>query len=110
MGRGLGPRGRSRGWKRGLCPLRDLPHPCRRRCEHGRAQPPRPLRPQGRLACRVLLFAGDENSGVTWNDATLAEFLRDPQAFILGDKMAFPGIADPKEIMYLLAYLKKATE
>jgi cytochrome c len=50
------------------------------------------------------------NSGVAWNDKTLAEYLRDPQLFIPGDKMGFPGIRNPEETKNLLAYLKKATE
>jgi cytochrome c len=50
------------------------------------------------------------NSGVVWNDKTLAKYLRNPQAFIPGDKMGFPGIEDPGQIEDLLAYLKKATE
>jgi cytochrome c len=48
-------------------------------------------------------------SGVIWDDATLAKFLRDPKAFIPGDKMGFPGIDNPDEIKNLLAYLKQAT-
>jgi cytochrome c len=54
--------------------------------------------------------AAMKNSGVVWNDRTLAEYLRDPQAFVPGDKMGFPGIRNPEEIKNLLAYLQKATE
>jgi cytochrome c len=51
-----------------------------------------------------------KQSGVVWNDATLAKFLRDPKAFIPGNKMGFPGIDDAAEIQNLLAYLKQATD
>jgi cytochrome c len=50
-----------------------------------------------------------KQSGIVWNDATLAKFLHDPKAFIPGGKMGFPGIDDAGEIRSLLAYLKEAT-
>jgi cytochrome c len=50
-----------------------------------------------------------KQSGIVWNDATLAKFLRDPKAFVPGNKMAFPGIDDAGAIDSLLAYLRKAT-
>lgn len=50
-----------------------------------------------------------KNSGVTWNDSTLAGFLRDPKTFISGNNMAFPDIEDPEAIRNLLAYLRRAT-
>jgi cytochrome c2 len=49
-------------------------------------------------------------SGVVWNDDTLSKFLRDPQGFIPGNRMGFPGIKDDKELTDLLAYLKQATQ
>ena len=53
--------------------------------------------------------AAMSTSGVTWNDDTLAKYLRDPQAFIPGDRMAFPGIKDDQELADLIAYLKQVT-
>jgi cytochrome c len=50
-----------------------------------------------------------KHSGIVWNDATLAKFLRNPKAFIPGGKMAFPGIDDGGEIKSLLVYLREAT-
>jgi cytochrome c len=47
-----------------------------------------------------------KQSGVVWDDATLGRFLRDPKAFIPGNKMGFPGIGDAREIADLIAYLK----
>ncbi|HEY1798958.1 MAG TPA: cytochrome c family protein [Stellaceae bacterium] len=51
-----------------------------------------------------------QKSGVVWNDDTLAKFLRDPQGFIPGNRMGFPGIKDDKALIDLLAYLKQATQ
>jgi cytochrome c len=49
-------------------------------------------------------------SGVTWDDNTLAKYLRDPKGFIPGNRMAFPGIKNDAELSDLLAYLKQATK
>lgn len=46
-----------------------------------------------------------KNSGVVWDDDTLRKFLRDPQGFIPGNRMGFPGIKDDKALADLLAYL-----
>jgi cytochrome c len=48
-------------------------------------------------------------SGVVWGDDTLSKFLRDPQGFIPGNRMGFPGIKDDTALAALLAYLKQAT-
>jgi cytochrome c len=65
----------------------------------------------GRKAGSLEKFSYSEamkNSGVVWNDETLAKYLRDPKAFIPGDRMAFPGITDDKQLQDLLAYLHEA--
>ena len=49
-------------------------------------------------------------SGLTWDDGTLAKYLRDPKSLIPGNRMAFPGIAGDAEIANLLAYLRQATK
>jgi cytochrome c len=51
-----------------------------------------------------------QRSEVVWTDKALAKFLRDPKAFIPGNKMGFPGIDNAEEIKNLLAYLKEATD
>jgi cytochrome c len=51
-----------------------------------------------------------QKCGVVWNDDTLAKFLRDPQGFIPGNRMGFPGVKDDKELADLVAYLKQATQ
>ncbi len=49
-------------------------------------------------------------SAVTWDDDTLAKYLRDPKGFIPGNRMAFPGIEDKKERADLIAYLRQAAK
>jgi cytochrome c len=46
-------------------------------------------------------------SGLTWDDATLREYLRGPEKVVPGTKMAFPGIASDEEIANVIAYLKQ---
>lgn len=48
-------------------------------------------------------------SGITWDNATLTKFLRDPRGFIPGNRMAFPGIKNNQQLADLIAYLKQAT-
>ena len=50
------------------------------------------------------------NSGVVWNEETLARYVSAPHEFVPGNKMAFPGIKKEDEIRDLLAYLKDATQ
>ena len=67
----------------------------------------------GRKAGSVENFAYSpvvKNSGVVWDDDTLTKYLRNPKEFIPGDRMAFPGIKDDKEIADLLAYLHEAAQ
>jgi len=51
-----------------------------------------------------------KESGVVWDDDTMAKYLRDPKQFIPGDRMAFPGIKDEGQLADLLAYLHEATK
>ena len=67
----------------------------------------------GRKAGSVEHFAYSaamKDSGVVWDQATLTKYLNDPKQFIPGTRMAFPGIADDKEVADLLAYLREATQ
>jgi cytochrome c len=48
---------------------------------------------------------GNKNSGVTWDEATFAEYIKDPKAKIPGTKMVFAGIKDDQKIKDLIAYL-----
>lgn len=49
----------------------------------------------------------NKNSGITWDDAVFAEYIRDPKAKIPGTKMAFAGIKKEDEIKDLTAFLKQ---
>jgi cytochrome c len=51
-----------------------------------------------------------KNSGIVWDDETLAKYLRDPRGSMPGNKMAFPGIKNDEEMANLLAYLHQATQ
>jgi cytochrome c len=46
------------------------------------------------------------NSGVTWDEATLAEYLRNPRAMIPKINMTFPGMPKDQDIADVIAYLK----
>jgi cytochrome c len=49
----------------------------------------------------------NKNSGITWDEATFAEYIKDPKAKIPGTKMIFPGVKDEKRIQDLIAFLKQ---
>lgn len=49
----------------------------------------------------------NKNSGITWDDAVFADYIRDPKAKIPGTKMAFAGIKNDQEIKDLTAFLKQ---
>ncbi len=49
--------------------------------------------------------AANKDSGITWDEATFKEYIRDPRARIPGTKMIFPGIKNEKEQGDLWAYL-----
>lgn len=46
-----------------------------------------------------------KNSGLTWDEATLTEYLKNPKAKVPGTKMAFPGVKDDAKIADIIAYL-----
>ncbi len=48
-------------------------------------------------------------SGITWDDATLGEYLADPKGRVPGNKMIFPGVKKDDDRANLIAYLKTAT-
>jgi cytochrome c len=49
----------------------------------------------------------NKNSGIEWNDAVFAEYIKDPKAKIPGTKMAFAGVKNDQEIKDLTAFLKQ---
>jgi cytochrome c len=50
-----------------------------------------------------------KNSDIDWNDKTLDQWIADPQRFVPGNQMTFPGVKDARQREDLLAYLKRAT-
>ena len=49
----------------------------------------------------------NKNSGLVWDEATLANYLKNPRAAIPGTSMTFVGIKKDEEIEDLIAYLKR---
>jgi cytochrome c len=49
----------------------------------------------------------NKNSGITWDEATFKEYIKDPKAKIPGTKMAFAGIKKETEVNDLWAYVSQ---
>jgi cytochrome c len=49
----------------------------------------------------------NKNSGITWNEQTFKEYIKDPRGKVPNTKMIFPGIKNEKEADNLWAYLKQ---
>ena len=47
----------------------------------------------------------NKNSGITWDEATFREYIKDPKAKIPGTKMVFAGIKSDKEADDLWSFL-----
>lgn len=47
----------------------------------------------------------NKNSGITWDEASFKDYIKDPKAKIPGTKMIFPGIKNEKEQDDLWTYL-----
>lgn len=45
--------------------------------------------------------------GLVWDEAKIAQYLKDPKRFVPGNKMAFPGLKKDDEIANVIAYLKQ---
>jgi len=64
----------------------------------------------GRPAGSVAGYAYSEankKSGLTWDEVTFREYIKDPKAKVPGTKMAFPGLKDEQKLNDLVAYLKQ---
>ena len=67
----------------------------------------------GRQAGTVPGFnysAANKNSGVTWTEETFAKYIKDPRGFMPGNKMAFAGLKEDKDIADITAFLKQYDE
>ncbi|MGE0564243.1 MAG: cytochrome c family protein [Pseudolabrys sp.] len=49
----------------------------------------------------------NKNSGITWNEASFLDYIKDPRAKIPGTKMIFAGIKNETEAKNLWAYLNQ---
>lgn len=45
-------------------------------------------------------------AGLTWDDATLSDYLEAPTTAVPGTKMVYPGLKDPAKRAEVIAYLK----
>jgi cytochrome c len=50
-----------------------------------------------------------KSTDIVWDDKTLGEWLKDPQHFVPGNTMTFPGITNAQQRADLLAFLRDAT-
>ena len=51
--------------------------------------------------------AANKTSGLTWDEATFREYIKDPKAKIPGTKMVYAGLKDEQRIKDLIGYLKQ---
>lgn len=49
----------------------------------------------------------NKNSGIIWDEAVFADYIKDPKAKIPGTKMTFAGIKNEQEVRDLTAFLKQ---
>jgi len=50
------------------------------------------------------------NARIVWDDSTLNAWLENPKKFIPGNRMIFPGLANPQDRADVIAFLHQATE
>jgi cytochrome c len=50
-----------------------------------------------------------KNSGLTWTEQTLADYLENPRKKVAGTKMTYAGLQKPQDRANVIAYLKKVT-
>jgi cytochrome c len=67
-------------------------------------------RKAGGLESFVRYSEALKKSGIVWNDESLDKWLRDPQAMVPGNLMAFAGLKEEQAREDLLAFLKAASE
>jgi cytochrome c len=51
--------------------------------------------------------AANKDSGITWDEATLREYIKDPKAKVPGTKMIYAGLKDEQKTNDLVAFLKQ---
>jgi cytochrome c len=64
----------------------------------------------GRKAGSVAGYAysaANKDSGITWDEATFRDYIKDPKAKVPGTKMVYAGLKDEQKTNDLLAFLKQ---
>ena len=64
----------------------------------------------GRKAGSVAGYSysdANKNSGITWDEATFREYIKDPKAKVPGTKMIYPGLKDEQKTNDLVAFFKQ---
>lgn len=51
--------------------------------------------------------AANKDSGITWDEPTFREYIKDPKAKIPGTKMVYAGLKDEQKVSDLVAFLKQ---
>jgi cytochrome c len=51
--------------------------------------------------------AANKDSGITWDEPTFREYIKDPKAKVPGTKMIYAGLKDEQKVNDLLAFLKQ---
>ncbi len=51
--------------------------------------------------------AANKGSGITWDEATFREYIKDPKAKVPGTKMIYAGLKDEQKTNDLVAFLKQ---
>ena len=49
----------------------------------------------------------NKDSGITWDEATFREYIKDPKAKVPGTKMIYAGLKDEQKTNDLIAFLKQ---
>ena len=49
----------------------------------------------------------NKDSGITWDEATFREYIKDPKAKVPGTKMVYAGLKDEQKSNDLVAFLKQ---
>ncbi len=49
----------------------------------------------------------NKNSGITWDEAVFAEYIKDPRAKMPGTKMVYAGLKEEQRTKDLIAFLKQ---
>jgi hypothetical protein len=87
--------------------VQGLPPDRRKREERCWTGPQWRHRPQSGQRCRLFVFGRQQDSGITWDEATFREYIKDPKAKVPGTKMIYAGLKDEQKTNDLVAFLKQ---